>query len=294
MDEQQTGSDFILPDKTPPDGPERKEDESDLKKSGSEDMEVHHHPDLHHKAKPWKEYLLEFLMIFLAVTMGFFAETIRESITEHERAKVYASYMVKDLEGDIAQLKSYRAYFDYATRNVDTLMQLLIANDPKEISPGKLYWYGLWGGAHRYFVPNDATIQQMKSSGALRYFDKTLANDVANYDRLCRGMQKNEEMLNEIYADVRKSRALLFDFKYNDIANNISQANRISFDQTRIDSFIRTNPPLLSYDRTLFNQYIELVRSRFMRTNVSLADSLLDHSTLLITELTSKFKLDKD
>jgi hypothetical protein len=35
------------------------------------DMEVHHHPDLHHKPKKWKEYFLEFLMIFLAVTLGF-------------------------------------------------------------------------------------------------------------------------------------------------------------------------------------------------------------------------------
>ena len=35
----------------------------------TENMEVHHHPDLHHKPKKWKEYFLEFLMIFLAVTM---------------------------------------------------------------------------------------------------------------------------------------------------------------------------------------------------------------------------------
>jgi hypothetical protein len=34
-------------------------------------MEVHHHPDLHHEQKPWKEYILEFVMLFLAVTMGF-------------------------------------------------------------------------------------------------------------------------------------------------------------------------------------------------------------------------------
>lgn len=27
-------------------------------------MEVHHHPDLHHKRKHFREYLLEFLMIF--------------------------------------------------------------------------------------------------------------------------------------------------------------------------------------------------------------------------------------
>ena len=43
----------------------------------TENMEVHHHPDLHHKPKKWKEYFLEFLMIFLAVTMGFIAENIR-------------------------------------------------------------------------------------------------------------------------------------------------------------------------------------------------------------------------
>ena len=52
--------------------------------SGSEarltNMEVHHHP--HVEKKNFKEYFLEFLMIFLAVTIGFFAENIREHITE--------------------------------------------------------------------------------------------------------------------------------------------------------------------------------------------------------------------
>ena len=44
-------------------------------------MEVHHHP--HVEKKNFKEYFLEFLMIFLAVTMGFIAENVRERITEH-------------------------------------------------------------------------------------------------------------------------------------------------------------------------------------------------------------------
>jgi hypothetical protein len=35
-------------------------------------MEVHHHPNV--EKKGYKEYFLEFLMIFLAVTMGFIAE----------------------------------------------------------------------------------------------------------------------------------------------------------------------------------------------------------------------------
>jgi hypothetical protein len=157
-----------------------------------------------------------------------------------------------------------------------------------------LYWYGLWGGAHEYFIPNDATFQQMKSSGSLRYFEKTIAYDAANYDRLCRMVQTNELSVSGIYAEVRKSRAMFFEYRYNDQANNIVQANRKSFNQNKIDSFMRSNPPMLSYDKTMFNQYVELVRSRFMHSNVSLADSLLKQSGKLILELKKKYDLDNE
>jgi hypothetical protein len=69
-------------------------------------MEVHHHPDVHHKKKKFKEYFLEFLMIFLAVTMGFFAEQIREDFTDHSREKEYMKLMIEDLKSDTFSLSS--------------------------------------------------------------------------------------------------------------------------------------------------------------------------------------------
>lgn len=252
-------------------------------------MEVHHHSKA--EKKNFKEYFLEFLMIFLAVTMGFFAETIRESIIEHERAKEFAASMVKDLDADTAQLNSYRIYFSSSANNVDTLLQLFAAADPQNIPSGKLYWYGLFGGAHRYFVPNDATIQQMKSSGSLRYFKKVIATDVAKYDRFCRLIQSNEGMQQNIYTEVRKVRAMIFDFKYNDIANKLFQDNKTGFDYRRIDSFMKTDPPLLSRDKTLFNQYVELVRSRFLRTNIAYADSALHQASVLLGELKAAYHI---
>ena len=69
-------------------------------------MEVHHHPDLHHRKKHWKEYFLEFLMIFLAVTLGFFAEQIREGFTDHIREKEYMKLMIEDLKSDTVLLSS--------------------------------------------------------------------------------------------------------------------------------------------------------------------------------------------
>ncbi len=40
----------------------------------TQDMEVHHHPNV--EKKGLKEYILEGLMIFLAVSMGFIARSI--------------------------------------------------------------------------------------------------------------------------------------------------------------------------------------------------------------------------
>src|SRR5258708_28836258 len=61
-------------------------------------MEVHHHP--HVEKKNFKEYFLEFLMIFLAVTMGFFAESYRERLVNGEKEKHYAKGLFDDLTKD--------------------------------------------------------------------------------------------------------------------------------------------------------------------------------------------------
>ena len=63
-------------------------------------MEVHHHP--HVEKKNFKEYFLEFLMIFLAVTLGFFAENLREHITESNQEKEFAQELYIELKDDSA------------------------------------------------------------------------------------------------------------------------------------------------------------------------------------------------
>src|SRR6478609_9327790 len=86
----------------------------------TENMEVHHHPDLHHRKKHWKEYFLEFLMIFLAVTLGFFAENIRESITDSHRGKEYIKSLAQDLIADTASLNGHIHAWSGQIVNVDS------------------------------------------------------------------------------------------------------------------------------------------------------------------------------
>ena len=88
-------------------------------------MEVHHHPDLHHKKKNFKEYFLEFLMIFLAVTLGFFAENIRENISDEEHVQLLCEQLVNDLKKDTAALNKNISLENFFTRKEDSLFYLL-------------------------------------------------------------------------------------------------------------------------------------------------------------------------
>jgi hypothetical protein len=64
-------------------------------------MEVHHHS---HHPKKWKEYITEFVMLFAAVTLGFFAENIREHqvIENHKNQNLIA--MIDDLKQDSIEI----------------------------------------------------------------------------------------------------------------------------------------------------------------------------------------------
>lgn len=72
-------------------------------------MEVHH-PHHSDHLKKWSELLLEFFMLFLAVTLGFFAENIRESIAEKHRKKETLEAVANDFKKDIQQLNFHRKF----------------------------------------------------------------------------------------------------------------------------------------------------------------------------------------
>jgi hypothetical protein len=62
-------------------------------------MEVHHPHHPTHKKK-WSEYIIEFMMLFAAVTLGFFAENVREHKIMIERKDQNLFYILQDLKQD--------------------------------------------------------------------------------------------------------------------------------------------------------------------------------------------------
>lgn len=243
------------------------------------------------KRKGFTTYLLEGLMIFIAVVLGFISENVRQDITAKKMTKEFALSMVEDLKSDTTNLKDYIAYFSLAGKNIDSINRLLLAKELKDIPTGKLYFYGLWGGADRSYVSNDASFQQMKNSGLLQNItNKSLLKKILNYNRLNQELLSEAQRDNLIYVEVRKVRGQIFNYKYNMVANTIVQANRIKLNKQKTDVFLESEPPLLTYDPILFNQYMELVRSRNIKNKVNEAKVLLHEASMLIKELKNQYE----
>jgi hypothetical protein len=81
-------------------------------------MEVHHHS---HHPKKWKEYITEFVMLFLAVSLGFFAENIREHQIIVERKNQNLEAMVLDLKKDSITLEQLTKFYSSGLRDLEDM-----------------------------------------------------------------------------------------------------------------------------------------------------------------------------
>ena len=159
------------------------------------DMEVHHHPNLNHKPKPWKEYLLEGLMIFIAVTMGFFAESLREYFGDREKEKQSIESVLHCLKSDTAKLNSIITGNEHQVKFIDSLLTLKGKDLHDSLINHRFYLYATNGlFVDDYFKPNDAAMQQLKSSGMLRLIRKqTVIDGLLQYEIDSRDLKSQQD-----------------------------------------------------------------------------------------------------
>jgi len=94
-------------------------------------MEVHHHS---HKPKNWKEYITEFIMLFAAVTLGFFAENVREhQIIEHKTHQNLES-VILDLKKDSVLLQERIQEYNNASIYLNKLNEVFLDFQLNKIS----------------------------------------------------------------------------------------------------------------------------------------------------------------
>ena len=145
-------------------------------------MEVHKHSHHVTHKKKWGEYLLEFFMLFLAVTLGFFAENVREQRGNREIEKRNMEIIIDNLKGDTTQL----SYIIKGNIVRSVTIDSLVVQKQYEMSDTNVlkrvinFYVNII--THYIFHSNDAALEQMKSSGSLRLVkSKRVLDSLFNY-----------------------------------------------------------------------------------------------------------------
>ena len=227
-------------------------------------MEVHAHS--HTPRKKWTHYFWEFLMLFLAVTLGFFVENQREHYVEHQREKQYAKTLYDDIKQDTTEIKYYIFEIDFATSRIDTFRNLVQRFNVKDLPGGTWYYYGRFATRNFKVTLQDATLQQLKNSGGLRYFKKpSVANAIARYDQVCRNLQTDLLQSAMIYSELLQWRNQLFNAYY------LDEIMEFTISADKVDSFKKSDPPLFSEKKDDFIHYANLCQLRAYNNKYTLS-----------------------
>ena len=212
-------------------------------------MEVHAHS--HTPRKKWTHYFWEFLMLFLAVTLGFLVENQREHYIEHQRATSYAANMFQELKRDTLELDSLVGTIRDFCKKLDTFCLIREAKDPH--TNGMLYYYSNYTTYGSSFSPNNSTLEQLKNSGNLRYLKKEVANKISEYDKFLQDLDKELTTSRSEYNKINELRLRIFDGLISpDYYTTNMRAVR--------DSMFRLNPSLVNDDPRMMKEFTGWVK----------------------------------
>jgi len=220
-------------------------------------MEVHHHPHIPTHAKPWKEYLLEGLMIFVAVTLGYGAENIREHYVETKKALISAKNLYVDVTYDS---------IGYAKNTInrsrqDSCFEIINAfynNKTLDKEIPSVY------AAHGYitrrmlYQMNTLALDEVKSSGTLKFLESDeLKAAIQRYASFGSGLKLREQR-EFSYIDRMLDPISTKNFEFN--FNRASGDNfKIKDNKIVVGVLIPTNLKIMKKDQLDWDNYIAIL-----------------------------------
>jgi len=244
-------------------------------------MEAHHHPvAAHGKKKQFKEYFLEFLMIFLAVTMGFIAESLREHLSDSSKENEYITGTIKNLEVDTAALNFTIKHGNEQMKGIDTLSNIRRDKLADLKVQDSLYKYST-----RYlftfnpFKSDDITIIQLRNAGGYRFIRKEGALDsIAKYESKINLLDIQEGFLTNRISKSVDVAGTVFDFN----AHNKLKLNPSS------------TPVLVTSDKEKINNFYNqfFIMSRMVDNYNQMLEDHLKYTASLIVYLKKTYNVD--
>jgi hypothetical protein len=214
-------------------------------------MEVHHHSHSHGR-RDWKSYVGEFLMLFLAVFCGFFAEYQLEHKIEKEKGRQFLRSYYDDLITDTGRISFYINFDD---EKLVALAKLSVCyrqlSSGNEQQPVCLLDVMKNSATNRPFKITERTISQLSNAG-FRLLKKVDADSIIAFQKAVDNFQDFQStMFQEAQNNVRTTFNLLVNFNAH---VQMSNPPGIDTPPTPNDEEV-TTPLLFTRDKALLNRY---------------------------------------
>jgi hypothetical protein len=188
-------------------------------------------------------------MLFLAVSLGFYAENTRETILHKKEVKTQLNSMLSDLQSDIALFDSVTDRNSYGAKMSDSLVELLHADITNTT---EIYFAARTVTANLgYYYTNSKSFDQLKTAGLLRYIkDKELLDSIGTYYASFQWITNQIDLIRLKMDEIHKGNARLFDsYVFQQMTTNIKiTANKGLGGQRTTISKPLVKPSLLSAD----------------------------------------------
>lgn len=222
-------------------------------------------------SKNWKIYLLEFVMLFLAVFLGFLADGYRESRKERAIEKEYIKSLIIDAETDKAALEDLIQANKFREQYLDTLA--LLSSNYEELNVEDMSLYRLLPfllAKPDFLNANELTISQLKNAGGLILIKNQKATSEIYYYEKCKQKLINQQFYYETY----QNKAIASASKIMDIykAWNALRSNTLAKDAANLNS---------DEFKLMRNDKIELIE---FANDVTMFMGIVEHYTTLLEE----------
>lgn len=233
--------------------PEEKTLPNNTEKSESthpkETIEVHHHPKV--EKKRVKEYLMEGLFIFIAVSLGFIADNIREHFSNKEIEKRNMELIADNLRGDIENIKKNIRYNEEKVKILDTLISYKGIKNVDSIYSQRFSYLVTKSIYNPTFFSNTAAIDQMKFSGSLRLVkNKEILSGIYKYEGMNEHIATNREGINDDDDRLVENASTFLDMQ------NLAKSRGIHFLET---NQIISNKQLLNNQQNIFKFFNQAI-----------------------------------
>jgi hypothetical protein len=226
------------------------------------------HLDHFSPKKKWYVYLIDFIMLFVAVTLGFLAENLRDQQTDKNREISYLKNVHEDLLVDINRFE-----FVMSANNWRLLMLDSLHMEINKVSPDlpSLYYYIRNLAVRTTFESSHLGLDQIKASGGFRLIQNAkIIAGIQDYERRLNSAMKLEEIRERTLEQARFKMAVVFD------AGTLYQMtkNQSMFKGEKTVRYKRPAhaAPFVVGDRETFNELINFVNLG-LNTNIHLNDS---------------------